>query len=130
MKGVDTNVLARLVVGDYPEHADRARRYIERHARGDRSFFVNRVVLCELVWVLLRVYRYPDSEVASLLDRLLMNRDFAVENARAASFAIAMMPHGYDFADTYMAATNRILGCTTTATFDRRAARLPLFESV
>ncbi|HEX2219437.1 MAG TPA: type II toxin-antitoxin system VapC family toxin [Gemmatimonadales bacterium] len=131
MKGLDTNGLVRLLVDDDPEQADRAEAFIRReHAAGSRCY-VNKIVLCELVWVLERTYGYPRADVANALERLLHTAPLRLEGREDVRAAVRTYRDGRsDFADHLIGATNRNAGCTRTATFDRKATRLDTFEAL
>lgn len=92
--------------------------------------WINRVVLCETVWVLERFYGLGPARIAAALKQLLGTRQFEVEDIDAVQTAIAALEDGFDFADVVIAATNRAHGCESTATFDRKATRLGGFESI
>ncbi len=126
MKGIDSNVLIRLLVGDDPDRADRAHRYIADNA----PCWINRVVLCEAVWVLERLYGHSRARIAAALRQVIDARQFLVEDREAVRGAITSLERGFDFADCVIAATNRGAGCDRTATFDRKAAKLDGFERV
>ncbi len=129
MKGLDTNVLARLLVNDDPDQAATAEAFIRHeHTKGSRCY-VNKIVLCELVWVLERTYRYPRASVADMLERLLHAAQLRFEDTEDVRSALRSYRDGLsDFADHLIGATNRAAGCERTATFDRKAARLGDFE--
>lgn len=129
MKGLDTNLLVRFLVGDDPEQTAEAVSFIRRHCTADTPCFVNRIVLCELEWVLESAYRYPRSMVAEVIDRVLRTGELLVEDADEAWAALrAFRRHGADFSDCLLGQTNLGRGCEATATFDRRAGRLDGFE--
>ena len=131
MKGLDTNVLVRLLVADDGDQAERAARYIRRHCSADDPGFVNRVVLCELVWVLESAYGFARADIADVLERLFRAAQFRIENSDAARAALHLYrTAGADFADALVGRCNRDAGCEATATFDRRAVRLGDFEPV
>ncbi|MGE0735623.1 MAG: PIN domain-containing protein [Alphaproteobacteria bacterium] len=130
MKGLDTNVLVRLLVGDDPRQARQAADYIETHCSAEQPGWINRVVLCELVWVLSARYKLDAPELQSTIQRLLETAEFAVEDPDAAWAALRASNQGHDFADAYIAESNRRLGCDATATFDRRAGKLAAFELI
>lgn len=130
MKGLDTNVLLRLYVRDDAGQAARAARYVSKHCSPRSACRINRATLCELVWVLERGYRYSRQDVARLLEGILIAADLAVEDADAAARAVRQFLVGFDFADIYVGETNRGAGCEVTATFDRKAAKLKIFEAV
>jgi predicted nucleic-acid-binding protein len=130
VKGLDTNVLLRLLLRDDRAQAARAQRFVERHVR-DGPLLINRVVLVETVWVLESGYGYSRPEIGGILGHLLRTETFIVENADEAWGALRLFRDGQaDFADCLIATTNRATGCAETATFDRVAASLPGFQAV
>ncbi len=126
MKGLDTNVLVRILVADDPGQAKRAQRYVTENA----PCWINRIVMCEAVWVLERLYGLSRTRIAVALGQVLDTRQFEVEDAGAIQSGISALEEGLDFADTVIAMTNRSHGCEATATFDRKASRLDGFESL
>lgn len=130
MIGLDTNVLLRLVTADDPAQAALARNLMHAASLAGRRLFINRIVLCETVWVLQSRYRLSSETVAMILDRILRDEDFEVEDHTQALLALDFFRDGLDFPDAYFALTNRTAGCTTTFTFDRRAARLADFQLI
>lgn len=52
MIGIDTNVLVRHLVQDDPAQSRAASQVITERCTRDEPGFINRIVLCELVWVL------------------------------------------------------------------------------
>ena len=53
MIGVDTNILVRFMAKDDPIQSPAASRLINQAADSAQPFFVNHIVLCELVWVMI-----------------------------------------------------------------------------
>lgn len=130
MKGLDTNVLVRFIVGDDEAQAKRAGRYIERHCTAESPCFINRIVLCELAWVLDRAYGYGREEINLAFGKILRTAEFLVEDSDAAWAAWRIHRDGGDFADALIARTNRDNGCKVTGTFDGPAAKNEGFEPV
>jgi predicted nucleic-acid-binding protein len=130
MKGLDTNVLVRLLVADDPDQAERAAAHIATHCSTDDPGWINRVVLCELVWVLDRGYGYERDEIADALEKLVAANQIRVEDPSAVWAGLRALRAGDDFADVVIGQTNRAAGCEATVTFDRRAARLEGFEGI
>jgi predicted nucleic-acid-binding protein len=126
VKGIDTNVLVRLLVGDDPAQVARARAYVEANV----PCWVNRVVACEAVWVLGRVYRLQPARLALALKQLIQTAELEFEDSDAIEAGIAALEAGGDFADSVIAATNVARGCEATGTFDRKASRLTQFEAI
>ena len=50
MIGLDTNVQVRYLVQDDPGQSRKATQVIAKRCTRDDSGFINRIVLCELVW--------------------------------------------------------------------------------
>ena len=128
MIGIDTNVLVRYIVQDDAEQAAVATAFLETHCTSDAPGYVSHVVLCELVWTLRKVYRLAKADVVYVLDRVLSNAALHVEVpalARAARYDFEA--DGGDYADCLISRAHQAVGCAYTVTFDRRAARHPLF---
>ncbi|MBN2370925.1 MAG: type II toxin-antitoxin system VapC family toxin [Vicinamibacteria bacterium] len=122
MKGLDTNVIVRYMVQDDPGQSAVASRFIERECSEDNAGFINRIVLCELVWVLDSVYGYSRRQVADAIERILRINVFCVEDIDAAWCALRAYREGRaDFADHLIAEVNRRAGCESTVTFEKAA---------
>jgi predicted nucleic-acid-binding protein len=130
MTGIDTNVLVRYLVQDDAEQATRATYFITNECSTDDTGLINRIVLCELVWVLETAYEYPRSAVAMALEKILRTAQFTVEDHQEAWLAFRDYQNGADFADALIAAINRRFGCGVTVTFDRRASRQAGFAAL
>jgi len=114
---VDTNVLVRFLTWDDADQAAEAARVIE----GAETIFISTIVLCEVVWVLRRAYRYGTAEIAGALRRLIESR--AVETNRAAAeTGLRMLEAGGDFADGVILFEARRAKVGRLVTFDRTLA--------
>jgi predicted nucleic-acid-binding protein len=129
MTGVDTNVLIRCLVQDDPGRAARATRFITNECSPEDSGLINRIVLCEVVWVLETAYGYPREKVALALESILRAAELLVENHSEAWSSFREYQDGADFADAFIAAVNHRLGCDRRVTFDRRAGRRTGFSA-
>ncbi len=120
MKGVDTNVLVRYMVQDDPLQSARAARLIEEECSREIPGFINRIVLCELVWVLDSVYRFPKKQIIDAVEKILRIDRFKVEDLESVWLALQSYRGGpADFADYLVGVTNRRAGCKHTASFDK-----------
>lgn len=125
MIGIDTNLLVRHLVQDDDKQARLAREFFRRECSVDNPGWINRIVLCELTWVLERAYQYSRKEVADAMEALAQTAEFRLEDSASVWKALGRYREGTaDFADALIAATNCENGCGTTATLDRKAARL------
>lgn len=131
MIGLDTNVLVRFFVSDDLAQSERAARFIESRCTIEHPGFVDRVALCEMVWVLSSGYGYGRREIGRVVEELLASRDIVLEDHDAVRRASRAFESGVaDFADALIGLVNRAHGCEATATFDRKAARLDGFVAI
>lgn len=125
MIGVDTNVLVRFLVLDDPGQGALARDLLTG-CTAEAPAFISREAMVELVWVLESAYRFPRGKVSDALDGLLSAEEVVVEDPEAVALALERYRNeSADFADQMIALAGQGAGCSTTFTFDRRAARFP-----
>lgn len=110
----DTNVVVRYLVCDDAAQAEAAARAIEQA----EVVALSTVVLCEVVWVLRRAYRYGTGEVAGVLRRLIESRGVEVDRPLAEA-GLAALAAGGDFADGVILAEAGRARCDRLVTFDR-----------
>lgn len=123
MIGVDTNIILRLFDRTDPGQTAAVERLIGDAASED-GCLVNPIVLAEFAWTLDRTYKLERSLIADHLDRILQATEFIVPFIDQAVAAASLYRKGpADFADYLFSEINRSLGCTTTITFDRDAAK-------
>jgi len=116
---VDTNVLVRAAVGDDPAQAQKAIQVLSEA----EMVAVAMPCLCELVWVLLRVYGLQASDAAAAIRALLAANNVEV-NRPAAEVGLAVLEAGGDFADGVIAYEGHWLGAETFVSFDKKAVAL------
>ncbi len=131
MIGLDTNVLIRYIVRDDQRQAEAATRLIESKCTLEDPGLINPIVLCELVWVLIRGYGYDRRMVAGVVRRILSVRELRVDGAELAWRAIRLYEQGKaDFADYLIGLSNQDEKADTTYTFDQTATESSLFKMV
>jgi predicted nucleic-acid-binding protein len=131
MIGLDTNVLLRSILNDHPVESRQARAFIATHCTAENKGYINRITLCELIWVLGRSYGFTREAIAGVVERLLATEVFVLEDSSIVASALnAYRLGGVDFPDLLIAEINRNAGCSATATFDRRAAKLGGFKAI
>ena len=128
MNGLDTNVLVRYATQDDAAQARKATKCITSTCTANDPCQIDRVVLCELVWVRESGYGSSRHQIGDFMESLLHTRQFEFEARDAALTALRHYRQGKaDFADALIGAANRSTGCKTTFTFDRKAAELEAF---
>jgi predicted nucleic-acid-binding protein len=131
MIGLDTNVLVRYLVQDDPGQSRKAIQVIAKQCTRDNPGFINRIALCELVWVLESAYGYSKDTIVAVLEKLLRTSQLKIEDVQAAWTAFRVYQKGKaDFADCLMGTTNRLEGCETTVTLDQAARKLEGFRVI
>ena len=129
MTGIDTNVLVRYVVQDDAEQTLTATAFIERHCTVDKPGWVSCIVLSEFAWLLAKGYKYAKVDVVNVLRLLLSIKQLRVEDEMQAWLALRDYRQGTaDYPDYLITYRNRLHGCTSTVTFDKKAAKHELFE--
>jgi predicted nucleic-acid-binding protein len=116
---VDTDVLVRAVVRDDERQARTAAKLLKEA----ELIAVSLPCLCELVWVLRRVYNFGQQDISAALEALLNASNVAV-NRTAADAGLAVLNEGGDFADGLIAYEGNWLGGETFISFDKKAVSL------
>ena len=120
MIALDTNLLVRLIVQDDEAQARAVERLLVRARRDQTSLFVADVVLCELVWVLMRRLGLGRADIADILDRLLRTELVVVSDAAITSRTLSAYRDGRgDFADYLIREQAFAREATEVVTFDR-----------
>jgi len=116
---VDTNILARAILGDDPRQSALARRLL----REASLIAVSSACLCELVWVLRRSAKLSKEDVAAAV-RALLNTGNVVMDRPAVEAGLMILEDGGDFADGIMAYESQWLGGEMFMSFDEQAVAL------
>lgn len=122
-------MLIRYLVQDDPAQSQKAGQFIEKYCTDDTLCFVGHITLCELAWVLERLYKQDRTEIASVIEELLQIGQLEVMDPQVVWQALRdYKQSNADFPDHLLARANEIKGCETTVTFDKKASRQPGFK--
>ena len=122
MRGLDSNVLLRLLLADDLRQHEKAREFLAQRSARDPAF-VSWIVLCEVAWVLSRGERYSREQIAEVFEGLLSAPEIRVDREESLAIAVEeFRASTTDFADLLIAMANSEAGCSDTVTFDRQAA--------
>lgn len=131
MIGLDTNVVVRYLMQDDKKQFMRAEQLIDSAIKHKTVLHISLVVLCELVWVLHYHYELKRDEIIQFLGMLFHAEQIEVEDRQLSLNAFHEYQNSQaDFADCLIGLTNQSIGCTTTYTFDKKAAKLTLFTQL
>ena len=124
MLALDTNILVRLVTNDDPVAAQRIQLALDAELAQESECMVGHIVLCELVWVLQRLYGYSLQQCQQTVSSLLNFEGLRFEALPVALAAYkAWHKHGGDWADHLIGAQMQALGCDAVLTLDKAASR-------
>lgn len=121
MKAVDTNVLARFVLGDDPAQSALAAQLL------GTPCFAPDTVLLETAWLLSSRFNLSRTTVAETLRDLISLPNLAVSNPEKLVWAIDRFAAGADFADMLHIVTSQ--GADSFVSFEKRLANLAGSES-
>ena len=116
---VDANVLVRAVVRDDPAQARAAVKVL---TEAD-LIAIALPCLCELVWVLRRVYDFSPADTGTAIRALLAAANVEM-NRPAVEAGLCVLDAGGDFADGVIAYEGNWLGGETFVSFDKKAVTL------
>jgi predicted nucleic-acid-binding protein len=118
--GVDTNILVRFLTQDDEQQSAIVDTVVAQATEEGEVFFIDDIVMCELVWVLRISYRFDKGTIAAALEQMLGTGLFTFDDRDLLLRALTAYRDGSgDFADHLIAFRNAKAGCDTTITFDR-----------
>lgn len=128
MRAVDTNVLVRFFTKDDPKQYSEVERLFDECVRRQEQVFISIPVLCELVWALNSGYHQTKLEIAHVLDMLLDDGLFHLDQEPSIRIALDRYRHGKaGFSDYLIGAIAADAGCRDTISFDRGLRGAPDF---
>ena len=131
MKGIDTNILVRFLVGDDENQAEKVYVIFKKAEAEKRELFVPVLVVLELIWVLESAYGIARSEILDSIDSLLLMPIFKFENLTTLqAFISSANKNTFDLSDLLITHSANTCNCETVLTFDRKASKYKLFELV
>ena len=129
MKGVDTNILIRFLIGDDEQQAKKVYNIFKKAESEKNELFVSLLVVLELIWVLESVYEISRTEILDSVSELLLMPILKFEHQSALQqFTLSAQGNKYDLSDLLIAHSAKIQGCKTVLTFDKKASKFKLFE--
>lgn len=129
MIGIDTNVLVRYLAQDDPDQTEIATAFIEENCTKDNLGFINHITLCEMCWVLKRLYKTPKEQLAEIIEQLLRTVQLLVHEPQVIWMALEeFKTDSADFPDCLIAQINLANYCSSTVTFDVKASKVAGFN--
>ncbi|WP_341793938.1 MULTISPECIES: type II toxin-antitoxin system VapC family toxin [unclassified Rickettsia] len=129
MIGIDTNVLVRYLTQDDEKQATIVNKVISQYENQAQSIFINNIVICELIWVLERGYKYSKKEITDAVRAILSTTEFVFEQPETLWLSLNdYEKYNADFSDILLGKINKVYGCISTITFDNKAVTLKEFS--
>ncbi len=129
MTGLDTNLLVRFLVRDDEKQAKIVYQRFKQAERERETFFVSFPVVLEILWVLDSAYAMSRNEILDALSDLVGLPILAFENE---GVVLELIDQGRlcstDLSDLFIGLVGQAFGVGETLTFDRKAAKHPLFR--
>lgn len=131
MKALDTNNLVRFLVSDDKRQSEAIYRLFRQAESEKTVFYVPLLVILETIWVLGAVYQIPRAEILDAINDILYLPILKFESQPTLKrFLIDAKGKNADLSDVLIACSAKLAGCETVLSFDKKAARLGVFELV
>lgn len=129
---LDTNIIARYLLNDIPDHTDRVKRLLDVADGGEVELFVPASVFVELCHLFHRTLSMSRDDVAPTLLGVLRLTGLHVENRNAVRSALEFWAStgGLSFPDCYHLALTGEHGLTQIYSFDKKMDRYPGVERI
>jgi predicted nucleic-acid-binding protein len=127
MIGLDTDVLARIVLEDDAQQSKQALKLLQACHEAGEAAAVSLSVVLELEWVLRSVAKLEKSTVIATFKKLLETAPLRIENEAALEHALYLYggeTANADFAECLFLAQYQRMDCTVMASFDDKAQRM------
>ena len=120
MRGIDTNVLVRLITRDDEPQVESAEEFVSKGA------WVSHLVLAETSWVLDSVYDRTPEQIAKAIGMLLDHQQLTIQDQDAVEAALEKFRKnkGVSFSDLLILEIARKNGHLPLGSFDRELAKL------
>jgi len=130
MKGIDTNILVRFLMGDDEIQAKKVYNIFKKVESEKQELFVSLLVILELMWVLESVYGISREEILDSIRELLLMPILQFEHQSVLQqFTRSAQGNSYDLSDMLIAHAAKAQGCDAVITLDKKASKYELFEA-
>jgi len=130
-EGLDTNILARLLVADDEAQTQAVYRLFKEAEAKKNEFFVSLPVLLELFWVLESVYNLPRREILEAVNALTSMSFLKVDSETVPrSLLDDARKTSCDLSDLLTGHAAAAHAGDAVLSFDKRACRRPLFRQL
>jgi len=113
MTGIDTNIIVRLLTGDDPSQAEKAKAVFKKSV-----VFIPETVILETEWVLRHAYSFAPFAIHQAFTKLFGLSNVRLADSHRMLTALQWYAEGVDFADALHLAQSQT--CSGFLSFDRK----------
>ena len=107
---IDTNVIIRFLVGDHEEHLEIATEIFRKVENGEYEVEILEPVIMEVLFVLVKFYKLPQSEVIEDLKRIIALRGVVGDKVLLIETLNIVENKNIDFVDALICSKSRLQG--------------------
>lgn len=107
---IDTNIIIRFLVGDHDEHLQIATEIFSKIENGEIEVEILEPVIMEALFVMVKFYKLPQSEVIADLKRLIALRGVVGDKVLLIETLNIIEDKNIDFVDALICAKSRLQG--------------------
>ena len=131
MKALDANILVRFLTNDDEKQAQKVYVILKQAEQDKETLFVPQLVVLELIWVLESAYQVSRKHILDAISGLLLMPILKFEHQPAIQqWYQSAQKNKADLSDLLIAYTAKANHCSTVLTFDKKAAKVDVFELV
>ncbi len=128
MKGIDTNILIRFLVGDDPRQTKLVLNRFKQAEADNEVLFVPLLVVLETIWVLESVYTVPREDIVDSIEELLLMPILSFEShIGIQGFISSARETRLDLSDILIGNSAELSDCECLLTFDKKASKTRWF---
>lgn len=129
MIALDTNIIVRFLVRDYEKQSRTVFTRFKKAESSRETLFVPLLAVLEAIWVLESVYNKTRNEIIEAFDNLKRMPILKFEKEQTIqNMILEGKKSNIELSDLLIALTAKSSGCDSVITFDKKAAKHPLFS--
>lgn len=126
---IDTNILIRFFTHDLEEKIEECEKLFEFIRDGKIKPYISNIVILELIFVLIRQYKFKEEIVLKAVDNLLKLRNIRIIELTKTKKALALFKKlNIKYTDCLIA--TQIPKGTVLVTYDKEFSKIPVLKSI
>lgn len=126
---IDTSVFIRFLTKDIPEKYDECEKLFQVIQEGDAKAYISNFVLFEIVFILIRQYKFPKKKVLRILGQILKIRNITLIEKTDTNKALRLYKeYNIKYGDCVI--TTQIPKGATLVTYDGDFSKIPALKPI